>query len=79
MNFLELNLKTWKYFLKLRGHRHFAADCYECKTLKQFFKIKYWYPLINKLFLVKSRKTNELFHELHHISIIIIVYPRKAA
>ena len=41
--------------------------------------IKYQYPyeLIRKLFRVKSRKTNEVLHELHHMSVMMIVYRQK--
>ena len=43
--------------------------------------IKYRYPkeLIRKLFCVKSRKTNKVLHELHHMSVMMIVYPQKVA
>ena len=43
---LEYGPKTWKLALKSRDGRHLAADCYECKTSKQFFKIKYRLPLL---------------------------------
>ena len=41
--------------------------------------IKYQYPyeLLRKLFRVKSRKTNEVPHELNHMSVMIIVYRQK--
>ena len=41
--------------------------------------IKYQYPyeLLRKLFGVKSRKTNEVPHELHHMSVMMIVYRQK--
>ena len=32
---------TFKLALKSRDRRHLAADRYECKTSKQFFKMKY--------------------------------------
>ena len=45
--------------------------------------IKYRYPkeLLRKLFRIKSRKTNEVpvLHELHHMSVMMIVYPQKVA
>ena len=43
--------------------------------------IEYRYPseLIRKLVRVKSRKTNEVPHELHHVFVMMIVYPRKVA
>ena len=43
--------------------------------------IKYQYPddLIRKLFCAKSQKTNEVPHELHHMSVMMIVYPQKVA
>ena len=47
---------VWKLALKSRDGRHLAADCYECKTSKQFFKIKYRLPLMKKLFLAKCQK-----------------------
>ena len=40
-------------------------------------KYQYPYELIRKLFRVKSRKTNEVPHELHHMSIMMIVYRQK--
>ena len=74
-----MNSKTWKLALKSRDHRHLAADRYECKTSKQFFKMNYRQPLINKLFLAKRRKINELPYELHYVFVLMIAYPQKAA
>ena len=34
---------------------------------------------MKKLFRAKSRKTNEVPHELHHMYVMMIVYPRKVA
>ena len=34
---------------------------------------------MTKLFRVKSRKPNEVPHELHHMSVMMIVYPQKVA
>ena len=69
---LEYGPKTWKLALKSRDGRHLAADCYECKTSKQFFKIKYRLPLMKKLFLAKGRKIIELPYELHHVFVMMI-------
>ena len=60
-----------------RDRRHLAADRYECKTSKRFFKMKYRKPLIKKLFLAKRRKINELPHELHYVFVIMIAYHKK--
>ena len=40
-------------------------------------KYQYSYELIRKLFRVKSRKTNEVPHELRHMSVMMIVYRQK--
>ena len=34
---------------------------------------------MTKLFRVKSQKPNEVPHELHHMSVVMIVYPQKVA
>ena len=34
---------------------------------------------MTKLFRAKSRKPNEVPHELHHMSAMMIVYPQKVA
>ena len=34
---------------------------------------------MKKLFLVKGRKINELPYELHHVFVMMIAYPQKAA
>ena len=40
-------------------------------------KQQYPYELLRKLFRVKSRKTNEAPHELHHMFVMMIVFRQK--
>ena len=70
---------VWKLALKSRDGRHLAADCCECKTSKQFFKIKYRLPLMKKLFLAKCQKIIELPYELHHVFVMMIAYRHKSS
>ena len=72
-----VNSKTWKLALKSRDRRHLAADRYECKTSKRFFKMKYWKPLIKKLFLAKRRKINELPYELLYVFVMMVAHLKK--
>ena len=51
LNFIGLNSKTLQHDLKSRDRRRLAADCYECKTLKQLFKTKYRFSLTWKSFV----------------------------
>ena len=73
LNFIVTNSKTRKHDLKPRHRRRLAADRYKRKTSGQFLKKKYRqsFQVIKKLFFEKSRKTNDLHHELHHY----ITYP----
>ena len=74
---LEYGPKNMETCFESRDGRHLAADCYECKTSKQFFKIKYRLPLMKKLFLAKGQKIIELPYELHHVFVMMIAYPHK--
>ena len=65
-----------EHALKSRDCRRLAADRYECKTSTQFFKIEYGQPF--QLIGEKIQKTNQLFYELRHMSVMTIAYPQKA-